>query len=169
MTTQDLWGGDRVWTINRATGALGAVLLAKTGRTQFRLDAIREGDVIVGYDVVPINLPEAWTVVPCRFFCRGSIEPQWPPFAGTPPKRPLPSWEDDPKGHGAVADAMSRNCRQPSTARLEGDIHTNHGRTAESITLYKIENAVVGGRAFLFVDVRADAADTQSGIAHGNN
>lgn len=82
MTTQDLWYENRVWTVNFATSPLADDLMAQDGgQTQLRLCPIfdkNDSDVIVGYDVDPIDLPEAWTLIPTRLFCFGSIEPQWP-------------------------------------------------------------------------------------------
>jgi hypothetical protein len=179
MTAPDMWGGKRVWTINFATADLAPVLLAPTGRTQFRLDSICEGDTIIGYDVVPINLPSAWTQAPCRFFPFGSIETPWPTFDPCPPGppvplRPLQPYDQDKDGHFQVASAIQQQYPpRPTINRLLGQIHVGPQKIAEAVTLYKVEDAIVDCVAFLSIIVNADpemgGGLRQSGIAMGNN
>jgi hypothetical protein len=179
MTTEDLWGGDREWTINYAFPLkLGEVLLAPNNvLTQFKLTPITDGDIILGYDVAPINLPSAWTSEPCRFFCFGSTEPQWPtkwPPGQTPLTQPLPPYASNPDAHHALSTAIVNQYGVlPSTARLQGEIHVGNNDTPETVILYKVENAIEGNIAFIAIDVQSDplpgSSVRESGAAHGNN
>lgn len=175
MTEQDMWGGNREWTINFATPALAPVLLAPTGKTRFKLHPIRDDHTIIGYNVVPINLPEAWTQAPCRFFRFGSSETPWPTFGcPEPPVQPLKPYDQDKDGHFTVASAIQQQYPpRPTIDRLLGQIHVGTDKIAETVTLYKVEDAIEGSVAFLSIIVNADPEGgvglRQNGIAMGNN
>ena len=91
-----------------------------------------------------------------------------------PPVRPLKPYDQDNDGHFTVASTIQQQFPPlPTINRLLGQIHVGPDKIAETITLYKVEDAIEGGVAFLSIIVNADAEGgvgvRQNGIAMGNN